>query len=100
MGPPLRSFADDAHDCIMVPDPQGSYRIQGCYGANAPPRQASSPLIRSAVVNLRATSETALAPSANGVRGGAAGQCNRTRAPRPKVAVCPTYGSAGPGCSV
>ena len=62
MGPPLRSFADDAHDCIMVPDPQGSYRIQGCYGANAPPRQASSPLIRSAVVNLRATSETAPAP--------------------------------------
>jgi len=29
MGPPLRSFAADAHDCIMVRVLK-TYRIQGC----------------------------------------------------------------------
>ena len=43
MGPPLRSFAADAHDCIMV-WVLGPYRIQGC-GAIEPRPKASSPLI-------------------------------------------------------
>jgi hypothetical protein len=29
LGPPPRSFAADAHDCIMVRSPW-TYRIQGC----------------------------------------------------------------------
>jgi hypothetical protein len=43
MGPPLRSFAADAHDCIMV-QVLGTYRIQGC-GAIEPRPKAGSPLI-------------------------------------------------------
>src|SRR5215469_10984293 len=43
MGPPLRSFAADAHDCIVVPVPW-TYRIQGC-GAIQPRPKAGSPLI-------------------------------------------------------
>jgi hypothetical protein len=43
MGPPLRSFAADAHDCIMV-RVLGPYRIQGC-GATDPRPKAGSPLI-------------------------------------------------------
>src|SRR5215831_18252793 len=30
MGPPPRSLATDAHDCIMVWIPAGIHRIQGC----------------------------------------------------------------------
>jgi hypothetical protein len=43
MGPPLRSFAADAHDCIVV---RGLWtrRIQGC-GAIEPRPKAGSPLI-------------------------------------------------------
>ena len=29
MGPPPRSFAADAHDCIMVPIPRGSTEYKG-----------------------------------------------------------------------
>src|SRR5882724_2340928 len=43
MGPPPRSFAADAHDCIMVRSLR-TYRIQGC-GAMIRARWASSPLI-------------------------------------------------------
>ena len=43
MGPPLRSFAADAHDCIMV-RVLGPNRIQGC-GATEPRPKAGSPLI-------------------------------------------------------
>jgi hypothetical protein len=43
MGPPPRSFAADAHDCIMVRS-LWTYRIQGC-GAMIRARWASSPLI-------------------------------------------------------
>jgi hypothetical protein len=43
MGPPPRSFAADAHDCIMVRS-LSTYRIQGC-GAMIRARWASSPLI-------------------------------------------------------
>jgi hypothetical protein len=43
MGPPPRSFAADAHDCIMVRSLR-TYRIQGC-GAIIPCPMASSPLI-------------------------------------------------------
>jgi hypothetical protein len=35
MGPPPRSFAADAHDCIMV-RPLWTYRIQGCGAMIAP----------------------------------------------------------------
>src|ERR1700676_3190630 len=48
MGPPLRSFAADAHDCIMVRVPW-TYRIQGC-GAIEPRPKAGSPLIVIATV--------------------------------------------------
>src|SRR5215475_7795545 len=40
-GPPLRSFAADAHDCIMVRS-LWTYRIQGC-GAMIRAPMASSP---------------------------------------------------------
>ena len=43
MGPPPRSFAADAHDCIMV-RLLLTYRIQVC-GAMIRVRKASSPLI-------------------------------------------------------
>jgi hypothetical protein len=43
MGPLLRSFAADAHDCIMV-QVLGPNRIQGC-GAIEPRPKAGSPLI-------------------------------------------------------
>ena len=43
MGPPPRSFAADAHDCIMVRSLR-TYRIQGC-GAMIRARWQSSPLI-------------------------------------------------------
>src|SRR5438105_11460073 len=43
MGPPLRSFAADAHGCIMV-RVLGARRIKGC-GAIDPRPKASSPLI-------------------------------------------------------
>jgi len=43
MGPPPRSFAADAHDCIMVRS-LSTYRIQVC-GARVRARMASSPLI-------------------------------------------------------
>src|ERR1700737_4799944 len=43
MGPPLRSFAADAYDCIMVRGPW-THRIQGC-GATDPRPKAGSPLI-------------------------------------------------------
>ena len=43
MGPPPRSFAADAHDCIMVRS-LSTYRIQVC-GARIRARMASSPLI-------------------------------------------------------
>src|SRR5271169_3908142 len=43
MDPPLRSFAADAHDCIMV-RVLGPNRIQGC-GATEPRPKAGSPLI-------------------------------------------------------
>src|SRR3954452_22015848 len=43
MGPPPRSFAADAYDCIMVRS-LSTYRIQVC-GARVPRPKASSPLI-------------------------------------------------------
>ena len=43
MGPPPRSFAADAHDCIMVRSLR-TYRIQGC-GAMIRARWQCSPLI-------------------------------------------------------
>ena len=43
MGPPPRSFAAEAHDCIMVRS-LWTYRIQGC-GAMIRAPMASSPLI-------------------------------------------------------
>jgi hypothetical protein len=43
MGPPPRSFAADAHDCIMVRS-LSAYRIQVC-GAMIRARMASPPLI-------------------------------------------------------
>jgi len=45
MGPPPRSFADDAHDCIMVAIRTRIDRIQGC-GATFCAPMASSPRIR------------------------------------------------------
>ncbi|HEY4041976.1 MAG TPA: hypothetical protein VGM32_09055, partial [Rhodopila sp.] len=42
IGPPPRSFADDAHDCIMVRSAKQIDRIQGC-GATSVPPMASSP---------------------------------------------------------
>jgi hypothetical protein len=36
MGPPPRSFADDAHDCIMVAIRMWIDRIQGCGATSAP----------------------------------------------------------------
>jgi hypothetical protein len=46
MGPPPRSFADDAHDCIVVAIRTWIDRIQGC-GATFCAPMASSPRIRS-----------------------------------------------------
>src|ERR1700675_309928 len=43
MGPPPRSFAADAHDCIMVRSVR-TYRIQGC-GAMIRARWQARPLI-------------------------------------------------------
>src|SRR6266436_5915969 len=43
MGPPPRSFAADAHGCIMVRVP-GTHRIQGCGAIDTRPK-AGSPLI-------------------------------------------------------
>jgi hypothetical protein len=43
MGPPPRSFAADAHDCIMVRS-LSTYRIQGC-GAMIRARWQAPPLI-------------------------------------------------------
>jgi hypothetical protein len=43
MGPPPRSFAADAHSCIMV-RVTATHRIQGC-GAIDPRPKAGSPLI-------------------------------------------------------
>ena len=36
MGPPPRSFAADAYDCIMVQGPAGPHRIQVCGALPAP----------------------------------------------------------------
>jgi hypothetical protein len=41
-GPPPRSFADDAHDCIMVAIRTRIDRIQGC-GATSAPRDGELP---------------------------------------------------------
>jgi len=44
MGPPLRSFAADAHDCIVVPV-LGTYRIQGCGAIQPRPKAGSPPIV-------------------------------------------------------
>jgi hypothetical protein len=43
MGPPPRSFAADAHDCIMVPI-RMDHRIQGCGAISAPDGELPSEL--------------------------------------------------------
>src|ERR1700746_3096143 len=44
MGPPPRSFAADAHDCIMVRSLR-TYRIQGCGSDDPAPDGKAPPLI-------------------------------------------------------
>jgi hypothetical protein len=51
LGPPPRSFADDAHDCIMVRSEKRIDRIQGCGATSAPgwrtpPRIGVVPIFR------------------------------------------------------
>ena len=53
MGPPPRSFAADAHDCIMVRARPWTYRIQGC-GAMIRARWQAPPLIINASVLRKA----------------------------------------------
>ena len=45
LGPPPRSFADDAYDCIMVAIHKRIDRIQGCGVTSAPRRQAPLGLV-------------------------------------------------------
>ena len=67
MGPPLRSFAADAHDCIMVRS-LWTYRIQGC-GAmirarwQAPPRTVSLSRLRSSASRRRLARDDRSAPA-------------------------------------
>jgi hypothetical protein len=73
MGPPPRSFAADAHDCIMVRSLR-TYRIQGC-GAMIRARWQSSPLI----IVPTTTSEAAVLVPVK-ARPGNEGACGRRRA--------------------
>jgi len=67
MGPPPRSFAADAHDCIMVRS-LSTYRIQVC-GARIRARMASSPLI---VIPTTTSMPSCSEPSRCGLAGGGA----------------------------
>src|SRR5229473_2936695 len=73
MGPPPRSFAADAHDCIMVRSLR-TYRIQGC-GAMIRARWQSSPLI---IVPTTTSVTAVLAPVK--ARPGNDGACGQGRA--------------------
>src|SRR5713101_2043188 len=73
MGPPPRSFAADAHDCIMVRSLR-TYRIQGC-GAMIRARWQSSPLI---IVQTTTSVAAVLGPVK--ARPGNDGACGQGRA--------------------
>src|SRR5439155_18238552 len=64
MGPPPRSFAADAHDCIMVRS-LSTYRIQVC-GARIRVRMAISPLI---VIPIAPSMPSCSEPSRCGLAG-------------------------------